>query len=190
MNSACFWSVFCFYIVAQGLPCIKKHITPVVIHICQIVTYMYLNSKTVTLKCYLRPTSRYEKSCLSRRWSCIEQYQCLLWSISLQFPGGIMVQLCSEEDVYSMLHQRSSGYSYDPVGPFWMSATWYIWVLVAVLVPESCSSNMWLHVGTWVHEKSISSNWVLLQISLHMCLQSAHGPMLWGRSAELLDVCH
>ncbi len=70
-----------------------------------------------------------------------------------------------------------------------MSATWYIWVSVAVLVPESCSSNMWHHVGTWVHEKSTSSNWVLLQISLHMHLQSAHGAMLWGKSAELLDVC-
>ncbi len=71
-----------------------------------------------------------------------------------------------------------------------MSATWYIWVSVSVLVPESCSSNMWLHVGTWVHEKSMSSKyWVLLQISLHMCLQSAHGAMLWGKSDELLDVC-
>ncbi len=58
-----------------------------------------LHSKTVNMKCCLRPTSRYETRCLSWCSNCIEQYQCLQWSISIQFSGS-MVQLCSVEDVY------------------------------------------------------------------------------------------
>ena len=63
--------------------------------------------------------------------------------------------------------------------------------ICACPVPESqsCSSNRWLYVETWVHEWSMTSNWVLLPNPCTCACTSAHSAILWGKSAVPLDVC-
>ncbi len=115
----------------------------------------------------LRPTSRFEKPCSSKCWSCIAQYQCLLWSTPLQISGS-MVQRCCVEDVYGTTISDHRVTSNDQV-ILSGSLPLNLWLGTNLCLSLSLSPAPPISAIFRNDDESMSVPWLAIESCCHLC---------------------